>query len=134
MDIGFTGTQDGMTARQQKSLRIILACLFEPESWFSHGDCIGADEQAHHIAKQIGYKIDIHPPKDPKKRAFCSGEDISHEPKDYLDRNKYIVDGIVDGGVLIATPKTKREELRSGTWSTVRYARRREASIWILNP
>ena len=41
-------------------------------------------------------------------------------PKPYLDRNRDIVDACE---VLLATPDGP-ERLRSGTWSTVRYARK----------
>lgn len=39
----------------------------------------------------------------------------------YLQRNKVIVDRC---GVLVAAPGEAQEQLRSGTWSTIRYARR----------
>lgn len=41
--------------------------------------------------------------------------------EDYLDRNREMVDG---ADVLIAFPKTAEEETRSGTWATIRYARK----------
>lgn len=39
---------------------------------------------------------------------------------DPLARNRRIVAAV---DVLIAAPETDREELRSGTWATIRYAR-----------
>jgi hypothetical protein len=44
------------------------------------------------------------------------------EGSSYLDRNEYMVD-LCD--VLLAFPDTEREMLRSGTWHTVRAARRK---------
>jgi hypothetical protein len=119
--IAFTGTQEGMTARQKRKLRIILECAlaYEPRSILSHGDCIGADAEAHGIALDVGLRISIHPPSDPKKRAFCSNEAVLWNPLPYLERNKQIVNG---SRFLIVAPKSRKEELRSGTWSTKRYA------------
>lgn len=62
------------------------------------------------------------------KRAFCyrrkgvGGElPIEREPGPYLWRNHQIVDAT---SALIAAPFGFEEELRSGTWATVRYARK----------
>jgi hypothetical protein len=96
-----------------------------------HGDCIGADAQLHTLAKAAGLKIIIHPPIDPKKRAFCQEYDEIREEKPYLDRNKDIVN---ESEFLIATPRTMHEVLRSGTWATVRYARSTNIDIAIIEP
>lgn len=117
--MGFTGTQKGMSDKQK---RAFIAFVKENKpSEFHHGDCIGADSEAHDIVEHYSpnTKIIIHPPKDAKKRAFKSGEEVLNE-RDYLDRNKDIVDHT---DILVATPKGK-EELRSGTWSTIRYAKK----------
>jgi hypothetical protein len=67
---------------------------------FHHGDCVGADEQAHVIARICGFFIVIHPPTDPRKRAWCTG-DFVMTPAPYLDRNAAIVRSTV---VLVAAP------------------------------
>jgi len=69
---------------------------------------------------KLGFKIVIHPPKNPKQRAFCKGHE-TREEKEYLVRDHDIVD---ECDLLIVVPKTRKEELRSGTWATVRYARK----------
>lgn len=124
-EIGFTGTQEPSPARY-KSL----------EEWFMkareqygnqvtlhHGDCIGADYSAHELAKMLGWRIIIHPPIiDDGKRAHCTGASHYRSAKTYLDRNHCIVD---ETNFLVALPKNpKVEQLRSGTWATIRYARR----------
>ena len=54
-EIGFTGTQEGMSEKQRSSLRQVLADFFaDGARVFRHGDCIGADAQAHAIAKATG--------------------------------------------------------------------------------
>ena len=45
--IGFTGTRQGMTAEQKSALRNLLD---GGAGDFHHGDCIGADSEAHGIA------------------------------------------------------------------------------------
>jgi hypothetical protein len=72
----------------------------------------------------------LHIPDNDSKRAFCRGAAITHDPLPYLHRNRKIVDDCVLG--LLATP-SGREVLRSGTWSTIRYARglgRRITIFW----
>lgn len=119
MIIGFTGTQIGMSDRQKMSLRRHLVSVGATE--FHHGDCIGADADAHWIAIGLGCRIVIHPPEISSKRAFCKWADCELPAKPYLDRNHDIVDCC---DKLIAAPKSLEEELRSGTWATVRYAKK----------
>jgi hypothetical protein len=126
MKIGFTGTQVGLTAPQREKLRAVLAAR---SGELHHGDCIGADAEAHAIAAELGYRIHIHPPESGGKRAWCTGHS-SEPPQHYLDRNRAIVDA---ADALIATPKGP-EELRSGTWSTIRYARSRRRPIYVIWP
>lgn len=118
--VGFTGTQVGMSIDQKKRLGELLAEIGAVE--FHHGDCIGADAEADWIAR-VPHRchIVIHPPTDSSKRAFTARPgDMVHQPRPYLVRNHQIV---LSSGLLIAAPRTDREELRSGTWATVRYAR-----------
>lgn len=120
MIYGYTGTQVGMSDRQKAGLRWHLMCA-EEGSEFHHGDCEGGDAEAHDIAFELGLRIVIHPPINERKRAFCQGAALVLPPKDYIQRNHDIVDVLE---LLIAAPKTDEEELRSGTWATVRYARK----------
>jgi len=118
MKIGFTGTQVGMSEVQKLRLGVELYNLGPEE--FHHGDCIGADEEAVKIARELGIKIVMHPPTNESKRAWTyqTGDQV-WAAAPYLDRNKEIVRAT---DRLIAAPKTNKEEIRSGTWSTVRYA------------
>ena len=124
---GFTGTQRGMTRPQASRLRETL----KPGE-FHHGDCIGSDEQAHVIAESLGLSTILHPPVNTAKRAYC----VVHKgcilrSKDYLDRNEDIVK-VTE--VLIAIPCEYEERLRSGTWATIRFARKLGRPIWIIFP
>lgn len=130
MIVGFTGTQGGMNALQRAMFIGVLARLC-PEV-FRHGDCIGADAEAHALVRQCApnCRIEIHPPADDSKRAFCEGDKV-WAPRAYLARNREIV---FCSDELIAAPKSRTEELRSGTWSTIRYARKAQKRIHMVWP
>ena len=117
--IGFTGTRDpfALTGIQVGWLWDTLkAFKVAGASTFRHGDCTGGDMIAHHIADALGYSIIIHPPSDPRHRAWCTGT-LLHDPIPYLDRNKVIAQ---HSDLLLSLPGGP-EETRSGTWSTLRY-------------
>lgn len=129
--VGFTGTHYGMREIQkQKFYKLIKE--FEVGFHFHHGDCIGSDEQAHDFVNlYTKSSIIIHPPKNPKKRAFCKDYFELREEDDYIKRNHKMID---ECSVLIATPAQNEEILRSGTWSTIRYARKKKIDIYIIFP
>lgn len=129
MKLGFTGTQQGMSAMQAKLLRSELQ-LYKPTE-FHHGDCVGADAEAHEIveAEFPNIKIVVHPPINPAKRAFKWGDE-GRIAKDYLMRNRDIVN---ETDRLVAAPKGDTEELRSGTWATIRYAIKARKPYTILS-
>jgi hypothetical protein len=125
--IGVTGTSQGTTPAQRRTLATFLR-----EGTLHHGDCINADSDAHDLAVLADMDIVIHPPSNPSTRAFKStGNIVAILPEmPYLDRNKAIVDSTVR---LIAVPDGP-EHIRSGTWSTVRYARKRGKPVTIVWP
>lgn len=133
MIIGFTGTRNGLTEQQYAAVHGALAAslfdrIFKVE--FHHGDCLGSDAQAAEIARNLGYRIISHPPIDPKHRAYVPA-DFEFIEREYLDRNKDIVDCAM---LLVATPGQWAEQQRSGTWSTIRYARRTGVPVLIVYP
>lgn len=134
--IGFTGTQQGMTDIQEGRLRGYISgvmsdlCIDIKE--FHHGDCIGSDTQAHYLVREHDPNIlvFIHPPINKTKASNLAG-DVVLKPKDYIARNHDIVDAVE---LLIATPNEEEEQLRSGTWATIRYARKQHKPILIIMP
>ena len=129
MRMGFTGTRKGMTKVQ---LLIFTALLKKKRpKEFHHGDCKGADEQAHLVAALLDSRVVIHPPVNERMRAHCPDAHEVKEPRLYLERNHAIVDAC---DVLVATPGESREVTRSGTWATVRYARKLGRKIYIIYP
>lgn len=120
VNVGFTGTRDGATSEQLDEVGKLLAQEYRMgESFFHHGDCVGADYEAAQLAQCIGYKIIGHPPINPKSRCYFES-DKETEPKSYLVRNQEIINF---SGCLIACPKSHVEEPTGGTWWTVRHAR-----------
>jgi len=130
ISVGFTGTQVGMNINQRIIVDAFLRRLKPTE--VHHGDCIGADTDFHNICKALNTNIIIHPPIIETKRGFNYSEFI-HHPKDYLVRNHDIVDA---SDWLFATPKENEEVLRSGTWATIRYAKKhlQKQRVIIIKP
>lgn len=134
--VGFTGTKNGMTDGQKFELVEYLRYLkAQGYTHFHHGDCIGADAQAAGLAKQVGFILICHPghPKDKadtKYRAFTKFNDEVLEAKPFIKRDHDIVDSAEK---MIATP-AGAEQVRSGTWTTVRYAKKQGKDIRIIMP
>jgi len=127
MKIGFTGTRQGMTEAQAATFKEIIYSLNVAE--FHHGDCIGADMDAHNIVS--GYcDIIIHPPINPKYRAFCKANKLLSE-KEYKIRNCDIIN---NSDIVIGIPCKEYEVIRSGTWHALRYARKIKKPIIIIWP
>lgn len=126
---GFSGTHLGMSEAQKAFLRtFLLGSVGE----FHHGDCVGADSQAHDIAVECGYCPILHPPTNYSKRAWKDVPSHLMRPeRPYLTRNREIVNETV---ALIAAPAEMEEQPRGGTWFTVRYARKLGRPIVLVFP
>ena len=131
MSVGFTGTQRGMTGAQKDAFRALMRSFSARGlQQFHHGDCIGADADAHKIARELLFRIILHPPENAGKRAFCQADEV-FPVKPYLVRNHEIVQ---ESTVLLATPGESVEQLRSGTWATIRFAQKIGRRGLILYP
>lgn len=133
MKVGFTGTRKGMTDPQVLSLSNVFGRLKELKaSEFYHGCCVGADSHAADMADSFGFRIIGHPSNIQSLTCqaairLCA---FTAPPAPPLARNRAIVD-FTD--ILIACPEGP-ETLRSGTWSTIRYARKLGRRIIIVWP
>lgn len=137
IEIGFTGTRQGMTIPQHTSVVQIMLNQYkrkhhygEDYTWH-HGICVGSDEQLHNLALIFGFYIHGHPPKNDSLEADCTGFTDVSLPEAYLIRNHAIVDSCY---LLVATPKEQKEIQRSGTWATIRYARTQSKNVIVINP
>lgn len=132
LSLGFTGTQEGMTIPQYQRVHMIVVNL--KPSHAHHGDCIGADAQFHDICRMCGVYVIGHPGMDEfkrsPKRANCQVDEV-RPTYPYLLRNTYIVDAVDQ---MIGAPKGYEEELQSGTWSTIRKAKKKELTVYIVYP
>jgi len=134
MNVGFTGTQKGMTQEQQTSLVMLLTHLRrfdgsgDPEFW--HGDCIGADTEATKIAQSLRYSTRAWPGPDPLRRGHLPSN-YMHEPLDFMQRNRIIA---ASCNPLVACPSGFQMQQRSGTWATVRFARQNEKTVYVIWP
>jgi hypothetical protein len=128
MKIGFTGTQGGMSQHQKE--QFVLKMLAMGPTEFHHGDCVGADFEAHELVREFLPIVRIvgHIPEYNGKRAFAKCDEL-REPLPYLVRNHNIVDAV---DFMFAAPKANAEEMRSGTWATVRYARKTGKNLVVL--
>ena len=133
--IGFTGTRNGMTDQQKHVVNQILHRL-QPE-WCVHGDCIGADTDFHQICVLLRenspeqFKIRIRPCDITSMRAGNNDYDDEMPVKKPLVRNRDIV---TDADLQIGTPSSCKEILRSGTWATLRQARKTGKPLVIVWP
>ena len=156
MKIGFTGTRQGMTeaqkltfgsefkrlqARASERMAIYASgprCVWKPPSdctieAFHHGDCLGADVEASRLVRSLPnsfLRVVAHPCNLEAQCAFS----YAHEYRDMkkpLERNRDIVN---ECDVLFAAPGGMVEERRSGTWATIRYARKQEKPLCIVWP
>lgn len=127
MDLGFSGTQKGMTEPQMEEVwNIIVASslIFSDKINAHHGLCVGADYQFHTICHAWSIPIIGHPPINKSKVAKFNMLEFAYlwDDKEYLDRNTDIVDCSTS---FIGAPGEFEEQLRSGTWSTIRKAKRK---------
>jgi hypothetical protein len=132
LHLGFTGTETSMT--QQQGSRVIAwvtSYSHYNDVVGHHGDCVGSDEAFHDLCIGMHIRVRIHPPLNPKKRAFCQGAELVYPAKPYLKRDEDIARTT---RILLATPREMAEVLRSGTWATIRAARRLGRDVVIFLP
>lgn len=119
----FTGSQAGMNNPQLRVLRTLYQEMFQKGFfWQENGLCIGADEQSAKAWIEMGGLCHFRPSNIKAKTACfsapgCRTDSLKRPP---LERNRIMVR---HAEVLIATPNTLSEAMRSGTWATIRFAR-----------
>jgi hypothetical protein len=129
--IVFTGTRKGMSDYQKHNL------VQELNQWkpyynfeWHHGCCTGADAEFDNIIRKYNKYGHLHPSNDPKTRIDCYQEgDYNYQQKPPLVRDREMVQFLKQqtilpafASLLIAAPRSDNRIIRSGTWTTVRYA------------
>ncbi len=136
VSIGFAGSKRGTTLKQRDRVREILGKLHEEYGAIKghFGDCIGSDTEFRNLCRIFGREKVVlvsHPPKDTRWRAFCEADE-TREEKPFLERYRDIVN---ESNLLIVTPKNQSGEiLKSGTWATIRYARKKGKKVFVIRP
>ena len=139
--IGFTGNRNGLSDNQKENIvNFLNQCDQHAKILVHHGDCVGSDTDFHNICvdhrtntnKKLS--IIILPPDKSILRGFNKVDpkfgDIEMEPKPYLVRNDLIVK---NSDIVIGCPTNSNEEvLRSGTWSTIRKAKKAKKIVYIF--
>jgi hypothetical protein len=141
--VGVTGTRHGLTHRQYVELAGFASLLQESHLdgvELHHGAQTGADTAADSMWARHGVgSIIVYPGPDGGAETIPRIPDDPRRtwraPEPYLARNRAIVDAI---DLLIALPAVANEAdpraRRSGTWATVRYARRSGITTVLIYP
>ena len=137
MHLGFTGSRDGMDSEQLGALRTTIELIDDVCTITNahHGDCLGADSEFHVVVLDFNPKIirHAHPCDLENQRFYCELRDIDicHDPLPPLERNQVIVDS---SDFVIGAPRESQEVVRSGTWATIRRARKAGNLLCIVYP
>lgn len=150
MKVSVTATQSGLTFRQlewamTRTNRVMKELLLTE---FHHGGCIGGDDQLQHIVGVLrrtleedredftGPVIELHRGSTPEKWADDGFADEIHGPEDNIARNHIMVDLLDPCGEdeMWAFPGEQAEVLRSGTWATIRYAKKQGVNLYVIYP
>jgi len=134
VQLGFTGTKVGMTPAQAVGVAAFLGQFARFVG--HHGLCIGADIQFDGLARAaLGFEHMVMYPASgvgPKAGSVpASPGDVMRAPQPPLLRNAVIASTV---DVLLATPKEEHMQLRSGTWTTVRYALSHNKPVFVVIP
>lgn len=130
--IGVTATRKGITLYQSRQAQRWLEMLRPYSYRFHHGNCRGGDIDLATIAARLDYFLIAHPSnlKTYNDKTFgLNNRVLDAQPP--LDRNQVIVQRV---DLLLVCPKTMGEEMRSGTWFTVRRAREAQLPYVVLWP
>ena len=130
--IGVTATRAGLSEAQARKARWALEQLRDRHgaTTLHHGDCVGGDADVAEVARELGYRLVSHPCDLDAYRAFVPSDEELPE-RDPIERNHDIVDA---SGYLLGFSPADHEIRRSGTWQTIRYARRLGRPRWVVGP
>ena len=135
MKVSFTGTQFGMSPWQSYLVSKWLEEHGHQASLFAHGCCCGADIEFHRMVRRMvgkGAYIAVYPSTAKTRAPIPPDANFVADPKPPLERDRDIVNA--GNNLLLATPKQQHEVLRSGTWTTIRYAWRKRIKVEIYYP
>ena len=126
MKFGHTGTRWGMTKPQMDTLRMLISDNIKEMLEWHHGCSGKSDEAGSYIAASHLIPLIVGHPGTGRPVGYW---DELREAKDNLIRDGDIAREVDH---LYATPYEDHEIIRSGTWSTVRRARKFRTSVTII--
>lgn len=139
--VGVTAARTGLTSSQKDALRMYFDILMgqnnssrsydRHEIQFHHGKCKGGDRDSLLIAKEFGLWTVAHPSTLKNWTFHDIPSDEERNPKPPLERNHVIVDECSE---ILAFPCTSIEAIRSGTWATIRYAKKQNKFLIVTYP
>ena len=118
--VGFTGTREGLTFLQRRTLKELVkritegSDVLEHDIVFLHGSAVGADSSFHVMC--LGHRREVYPSTRTKK-VLSGMKTIVRPARPSLERNRNIVDS---SDMVIACPKKDAEG--GGTVFTMGYA------------
>jgi hypothetical protein len=138
--VGVTGTRRGATQAQRLTIEDFLRRQMnldlpaDTTYWLAYGQCNGVDAQVAMIAQRLGYKLAAFPghQRDGRSPSRCTTPtpDYCFPEAPYLVRDAEIVRR---SAILLVVPHGP-EEIRSGTWTTCRIARRTNHPYLVIRP
>lgn len=133
----FTGSRSGCSGIQLATLNSFVFKLRNteyPDVRFLHGGCRGGDTEFHELLFkwEMLSRLTVCPSNMPWTQDQLLGSGFKTEDPDFpLVRNHRMVD---ESQRLFACPDTLKEIQRSGTWATVRYARKKKLQLYLILP
>lgn len=131
MIITFAGSRIGISHAQLDTIKNLLDQLkVSSDDIALHGCCTGADTDIHHICQKKDMTIVGYP-------AFADQYQLAEEcdkrmpQMSPLKRNHAMVNRCT---LVIAAPGTQKEQLRSGTWATIRYCKKLKKPLHVVYP
>jgi hypothetical protein len=127
---GESGTREGATKLQVASVGWLWS-RYDISLLHNGAYYRGVDRQLYHLAKGFQIPVILHPPHWDDIQVFWGIEDEQRDAAPSLVRNKNI---ILESECMVAIPRGIKEELRSGTWMTVRHTRKQSKPLAIVWP
>lgn len=128
--VGITGSLEGLTGPQLRWAKQFIQD--NVVRVLHHGNCIGGDEDvATLFYKGQDTYIIAHPGHISTMQSKISFNDLVLPEKHTLARNRLIVNS---SDLLLGFPKIDDEDDNSGSWYTIRWAKRHRTPVIVISP
>lgn len=133
--IGFTGARVGMSSECVRAVSRQLGLIANANVVGLHGDCVGADSDFDCLCRLHSIETWMRPctmdgNEDHRFRAYTQAKPMG-KATNPMKRNREIASQC---HVLFGCPPTDHEVQRSGSWATIRYARKYGKPTFLFFP